>query len=127
MVAYSFKSRFAEPILEGTKRQTIRAIGKRRHAKPGERLQLYVGMRTRQCRKIMDAACKEVLPVRLVFSKHSAAELFQVGNVPLGPKAMEAFARLDGFASVDEMAAFWFAEHGDGRPLLGFEGVCVRW
>ncbi|MEJ0016825.1 MAG: ASCH domain-containing protein [Acetobacteraceae bacterium] len=46
MVAYSFKRDFAAPILAGIKRQTIRA-DRRRHARPGEVLQLYTGMRTK--------------------------------------------------------------------------------
>ena len=52
MVAYSLKPRFIPPILSGAKRQTIRAISRRRHAIPGETLQLYTGMRTKQCRLI---------------------------------------------------------------------------
>ncbi len=55
MVAYSFRSQFAEPILAGTKGGTIRAERRGRnlghrvvnggHAYPGEELQLYTGMR----------------------------------------------------------------------------------
>lgn len=71
MVAYSFKKQFIRPILIGLgaplspdefavgmdefgnvsrpvgKRQTIRALGKRRHARPGELVSLYFGMRTK--------------------------------------------------------------------------------
>jgi hypothetical protein len=47
VVAYSFRQQFRPPILAGTKRQTIRA-DRKRHARPGEQLQLYTGMRTRQ-------------------------------------------------------------------------------
>lgn len=36
MVAYSFQSRFAPAVESGRKRQTIRAVGKRRHARQGE-------------------------------------------------------------------------------------------
>jgi hypothetical protein len=43
MVAYSFNPIFVGPILAGTKRQTIRAERKR-HARPGEAMQLYTGM-----------------------------------------------------------------------------------
>ena len=52
MVAYSFKSQFEEPIVAREKRQTVRGFRKR-HARPGEPIQLYVGMRTRNCRKIL--------------------------------------------------------------------------
>lgn len=64
MVAYSFRARFVVPIEAGTKRQTIRAPRKR-HAKPGEEMQLYTGMRTRACRLIRLATCLSVWPVSL--------------------------------------------------------------
>ena len=60
MVAYSFKARFAEPILAGTKLHTVRAPRKR-DARPGEELQLYRGMRTRQCALIARKTCAGVL------------------------------------------------------------------
>jgi hypothetical protein len=82
MVAYSFKKQFIAPILSGVfgvaaglplppgenyfpKRQTIRAIGKRRHARPGEMIQLYTAMRTKQCRKLGEARCVSVQTVKL--------------------------------------------------------------
>jgi hypothetical protein len=58
MVAYSFQKQFVPAIISGKKRQTIRAFGKRRHAYVGEPIQLYVGMRTKQCAKIIpDQIC----------------------------------------------------------------------
>lgn len=87
MVAYSYKAGFVAPIRVGLglavldlhyelggylpgqpirpKRQTIRANGRRRHARPGEALQHYHGMRTTKCFKIGDARCKGVSDVRL--------------------------------------------------------------
>jgi hypothetical protein len=66
-VAYSFQRRFVAPILAGTKRQTIRAERKR-HARPGEVVSLYHGMRTRQCFLIAQAPCVDVQPIRLQFA-----------------------------------------------------------
>lgn len=120
MVAYSFKSRFAPPILEGRKCQTIRGARKR-HAQEGEPLQLYVGMRTRSCRKIIpDPVCVEVQTIRIDFEN---------GIVFLGdgwirmPGCLDAFAESDGFRSWDEMRVFWRETHG----LEYFEGVLIRW
>jgi hypothetical protein len=129
MVAYSFKRRFAPPILMGAKAQTIRAprTGRSRHARAGEQLQLYIGMRTRHCRRLGAPACTAVVPVRLVFGPTGPAELFQVNGVPLPPARMDAFAREDGFLSVEEMTAFWWAEHPGEGALLTFEGVLIRW
>lgn len=51
MPAYSFKERFVPMILDGSKRQTIRA--RRKNApKPGQMAYLYYGMRTKNCRKL---------------------------------------------------------------------------
>lgn len=79
MVAYSFRQRFVAPIqvglgtiehIPGTeyapKRQTIRA-NRKRHARPGEELQLYCGMRTKGCFLIGRARCTSVSGVRLQF------------------------------------------------------------
>jgi hypothetical protein len=61
MVAHSFQSRFAEPVLDGSKDGTIGA-DRRRHARPGEQLQIYVGMRTKQCRLITRKICVAINP-----------------------------------------------------------------
>lgn len=121
MVAYSFKAQFCAPILAGTKRQTIRAERKR-HALPGEQLQLYTGMRTRQCRIIGRAVCSRVFPLRIGiaegFVEVSERERWE------GPDFMEAFAKADGFSSWAAMAAFWGKEHPD---IAVFSGVVIRW
>lgn len=128
MVAYSFKKQFGPPILAGTKAQTIRA-DRKRHARPGEFVQLFTGMRTRQCRRLGESRCVEVLPVRMVFSKRGAAELMQVGERYLVTSSqMDAFARADGFADLEAMARFWWAEHPpEGGNVLTFEGILIRW
>ena len=65
MPAYNFQKQFAPLVESGQKRQTIRAIGKRRHARPGESLQLYTGQRTKACRKLIspDPECVSVQAV----------------------------------------------------------------
>jgi hypothetical protein len=67
MVAYSFKPRFEMPIVTLRKTGTIRAHGRRRHARPGERLQLYTGMRTRSCRLLATAECQSSDRLRVWF------------------------------------------------------------
>ena len=127
MVAYSFKKRFGLPIRAGTKAQTVRAERKR-HARPGEELQLYTGMRTRHCVLLGRSTCVSIEPVRLCFSERSATELFQVGGEHLDLTAMEAFARADGFNDVEDMARFWWAEHPHaGTDCITFVGVLIRW
>lgn len=130
MVAYSFKARFAEPILAGTKDQTIRALGKRGHAGPGQALQLYTGMRTKQCRLIARAECVLQWPVEMQFDR---SELGLFGSVWLPDATLvggeiDRFARRDGFEGFEDMAAFWFDEHGaPGADTVVFKGVLIRW
>lgn len=121
MVAYSFKGRFAEPIVAGTKRQTIRAP-RRRHARPGEALQLYAAMRTKHCRLIANAKCLDVIDVELDLV---AGEVHAGGVIVVNRESgADEFARLDGFADWSDLRAFWAKEHpGVDR----FQGVLIRW
>ncbi|RVU15202.1 hypothetical protein [Methylobacterium oryzihabitans] len=127
MVAYSFKARFAEPILLGAKAGTIRA-DRKRHARPGEQLQLYTGMRTRHCRLLVRTACTAVVPVRLSFHRQFGPGVFVVDGERLTASEMDAFAVADGFADVLDMSAFWLAEHPPAAgDALDFSGVQIRW
>ncbi len=121
MVAYSFKARFVQPILDGTKTQTIRAARKR-HARPGEALQLYTAMRTKQCKLIRRAKCIDVADVRLLLGT-AAGVVIGYGARATHPNP-DDFARLDGFKDWADMVAFWNAEH-PGADC--FEGVLIRW
>lgn len=121
MVAYSFKRRFCDDVAEGRKRQTIR--GERaRHARPGERVQLFFGMRTRQCRKLRaDPLCTAVVPVWIVVKEGGTASV-SVDDGPMQPVSTE-FAQADGFADPDDFTRFWRETHGVGS----FVGVLIRW
>lgn len=133
MVAYSFRPQFAEPIATLAKRQTVRALGKRRHARPGEPLQLYTGMRTRQCRKLLDVdpVCIDVRPIEIRIGGPAYIAAMSIDGAPLSRDEIEAFACADGFGAQvpDGFAAlrmnlFWQVHH----PLLPvFEGVVIRW
>lgn len=134
MVAYSFNKRFIDPIRVGLsrvslsfdcppKRQTIRAIGKRRHARPGETLQLYTGMRTRQCEKIGDARCVSVEPITINVPKDDAWLLVRIGKAePF--VADDDFAVEDGFQTIEDMWDFWRDNHPHAAL---FSGVLIKW
>jgi hypothetical protein len=116
MVAYSFKARFADAVETRRKRQTIRAEWKSRHARPGEYLQLYTGMRTKHCRKLVDPdpVCLSVQPV--VMNTWGV----RIDGEPVGE--LGGFAAADGFADWPEMRD-WFAEtHG-----FPFTGWLISW
>lgn len=120
MVAYSFQRRFAPLIREGLKTQTIRAERKR-HARPGEMLQLFTGMRTAQCERIIpDVVCTSVLPIEINLSS-SRIERIEVGIVPI--RNLDHFAVADGFIDIEDMSDFWLKHHGV-RP---FHGVIIEW
>jgi hypothetical protein len=138
MVAYSFKRRFVGPIrvglgidIRGTefwspriavrpKRQTIRA-DRKRHARPGEELQLYCGMRTKGCFLIGRAWCIAVTPISIEFNP--IHPIILVGGSPYREN-LTTFAHNDGFENWKEMRSFWFKEH-PGIDI--FVGVLIKW
>lgn len=130
MVAYSFKKRFGPPILAGTKAQTIRA-DRKRHARPGELIQLFTGMRTRQCRRLGETPCLSVEPIRIELPRARRVPevlIFDLAGALARhihtPDALRDFARADGFADFDALHAFWCAEH---PGVDTFHGVLIRW
>lgn len=126
MVAYGFQKRFAPSIEDGTKVHTIRA-DTRRHARPGEGMQLYVGMRTKHCRLIGAPICESVVPVQMMFCRRGGAEI-RVGNQDVASALLDVFARADGFADLADMASFWWATHlPKAGDTLVFRGVLLQW
>lgn len=127
MVAYGFKQQFVQPIVLGRKPHTVRAnrTGRSRHARPGEALQLYTAMRTKQCRLIGRAVCADVLEIYLRFYKHPKDDMVEIeGKRPVVLSALDEFAYHDGFGSWVELRAFWLKEHG---ALRRFEGTIIYW
>lgn len=138
MVAYSFAPQFIAPIEVGAKLQTVRGH-RPRHARPGEPIQLYTGMRTKHCRKLVDPdpIVSRVWPIRIFINKR-----FHTGEIisridldyhHLPAAEMEAFARADGFAPDDDASAlrrmgeFWVKAHNIKGDFFRFDGVCIRW
>lgn len=145
MVAYSFQPIFAPVIVSGEKGQTIRAPRKR-HARAGEALQLYSGMRTRHCVKIVpDKICKHIDEVH-VWPRRAA--MLTVNGVEIEPftEAADRYAIFDGFGApemIDKlrdegallvppefarkpfglMVRWWYLTHGT-RP---FDGLAIIW
>lgn len=120
MVAYNFQARFAPAVEAGAKTSTIRAIGKRRHARAGDDLQLYTGQRTTSCRMLKEAPCTAVRVIDI-----EADRIMVAGEVVrLGVDAVyaEALARQEGFADAEEMVAWFEASHG-----LPFSGLLIEW
>jgi len=117
MVAYNFQKRFADDVEGGHKRQTIRAPRRDgRHAKVGDKLQLYTGMRTTSCRKLRDAVCHDTCTVIIEADKIWTFQPLELHT------DLEAWAQRDGFESWAEMHDFFEQTHG-----LPFTGVLIAW
>lgn len=104
MVAYNFQHGWRDQILSGGKTSTIRPPRRRGHARPGDRLQLYVGLRTRQAELLATTICAASMPVTV--PDDVTAEL----------------AAREGFADTAALVA-WF----ERRYGLPFNGVAIQW
>ncbi|HTE82414.1 MAG TPA: ASCH domain-containing protein [Reyranella sp.] len=124
MVAYSFQPMFVDPILMGRKVHTIRA-DRKRHARVGEQLQLYTGMRTKKCRLIARAQCLDVLPLSISFTALRATDRLQMlDGQRIEGDGLDAFAYRDGFDSWRHLKEFWCLQHGRTDR---FDGVIIYW
>ena len=96
---------FRDKILSGEKRQTIR-LPRKRPPKVGETLHLYWKLRTKECEKLMEAICTEVLMKKWKEMKDDVE-----------------LARLDGFNGLDDFRK-WFARY---NPTDETEFMIIRW
>lgn len=123
MVAFDFDPRFEAAIREGWKTQTIRKRRKRDNPRPGDMLQLCIGLRTAYCRRIcQDVRCTEVMSIEITFGDDFGIDRIVVDGVPV--KSLDDFAVRDGFTDSDDMAAFFKQKHG---PTEVFHGLVIEW
>lgn len=123
MVAYSFRPRFVDLIYSGAKTQTIRAHGKKRHARPGEPVQLYQALRTKWARKIVkaDPICTRF--EQIVILPTARGLIVEVNGIRLGRSQLEKFAHDDGFFGAADFKRWWRA----AIPTEVFYGVVIHW
>ena len=124
MVAYSFQARFAGSVAAGAKTQTIRRHRRppARHARVGESIALWTGLRTKEARLIGHASCAGLYPISLRFGLGTVAHV-RIGAKQLMGEQLDDFARQDGFQNGRDMSA-WF---GETYGSLSFDGVLVMW
>lgn len=114
MVAFNFQGSFAALIEAGIKRQTIRRPRKGlHHLAP---LQLYVGQRTKACRKLLDTVCTSWEAITIY------DEYVLVCGEEIDYAALRELAWRDGFPNPDAMFYF-FSEHYE----LPVSGNIIRW
>ena len=116
MPALNFLNRLAPAVEDGTKRHTVRRMAKR-PIKPGDKLCLFTGMRTKQCRRLMDTVCTDVQNIRI-----TAGYGCWIDGNPLTGVEADTFARNDGLAEFDELADWIGKNYG-----LPFDGVVIHW
>lgn len=118
MVQYRFSRFQAAMVADGSKRRTIRALG-RNHAKPGAALQLMVGLP--RPAMLLRAVCAGVDAVEMTLAPSGLIEAASVNGAPVAD--LEAFALLDGFESAAHMGEHFLKWHGPGV----FRGVMILW
>lgn len=104
-----FKIRFAEPILDGTKKHTFRA--KRKNApKIGETLHMYSGLKTKHVKLISN---KEKLisiqqaKLTFIYKDNRLDVAVQIDERKLSLIEILSLARYDGFNSISDWAIYW--------------------
>lgn len=117
MPAYSFQERFADDILSGQKRHTIRRRRKRA-TRPGDRLYLYIGMRTKRCRLIGEAKCSGVESINI----YPGRLVIRDGRRMSKPD-IDTLAKCDGFENTDEFFSFFEERYG----LPTFDMELIHW
>lgn len=123
MPALNFKPQFAPMVENGLcgspdpaiplKRQTIRA-GSR--IKAGDKLILYTGQRTSQCRKLGEAVCRAAREITLRDTEYFGV-FVNLDKVTRFAKEIEALAIADGFKNADQFIEFFRCQYG--LPLVG--------
>ncbi|MDR1853455.1 MAG: hypothetical protein LBR05_00920 [Azoarcus sp.] len=128
MPALNFQRRFVPLIERGEKNQTMRAVGKRT-IRPGDKLALYTGQRTKGCQLIGHTVCTDVSPFQMLTSTRYFALKLPAPEFPaltllrpLNEAELEDLALHDGFASADEMFDWFMRQHG-----RAIEGNIIRW
>jgi hypothetical protein len=129
---YRFSEFQAGLVDSGKKTMTIRA---RRKAptRVGDTLRLtgpvfagFAKMAANPGRLLRTAECLGVHPIELRFDRDTSEVIsIEIGGQLFvrGVFDVEAFAKLDGFASALEMGQFFRKLHGPGK----FRGVLIRW
>jgi hypothetical protein len=115
MPLLNFKKQFVQKILSGKKKQTIRAMRKRPF-RVGDRLYLYTGCRTKQCKKLGEAVCTKVdrieIPEEICKTKINDI-------IPCGVDIIE-MAHKDGFDHIQLFIDFF-------KKRLPFTGQIIYW
>lgn len=119
---------FIDKVKYGTKLQTIR---KRRKnpIKVGDKLMLYTGQRTKDCKKLMDTVCTQIDTIKIskdgndiYISESGQPTINRFIGYRVDARFMDDFAERDGFENWEEMHE-WF----DGKYELPETFKIIHW
>lgn len=114
-----FKTRFKQPILDGTKIHTIRADKPNRwHA--GRKIQMVTGVRTKQFECFKEAQCVSVQKIQITNEEYCVSVLIDGKRIYFD--TLEQLAINDGFAGYNPAADF-LEFFGKGI----FTGKIIHW
>lgn len=119
MVAINFSQQFVSSIASGNKRQTIRQS---KRCKPGQQLQLYKGMRTKECRLIRNAICKDVRDISFSIDPLFFSPRIELNGDKLTHSEALDLAIDDGFGDATAMTVFFKGLYG-----MPFNGYLITW
>ena len=117
MPAINFQKRFAELILTGQKRQTIRLVRKY-PIRQGDMLYLYTGQRTKHCESLGLVQCTSILKITLTKEFKIIVDIIPLSSI----QEESDFITAEGFKSWQDMYRFF-----NKRYVLPFEGVLIKW
>lgn len=122
MPAYNFKKEFRQKILRGEKRTTIRRRRKR-PTQVGNLLYLYIGMRTKQCKRIAVARCRKITPI-IIWPEICEMAIVEEGgkHTLLQPHQVVAIAWLDGFDDALKFYDFFYERYAKKTNAI-FRGL----
>ena len=115
---------FIDKILSGEKRQTIRrASPEWKNVKAGDKLTLYTGLRTKECRKLGEAVVESITPIFLTPATGRAWVRLPFGLAGLHDDDLELIALMDGFPNLSRFCEFFARKYG----FETLEFYVIRW
>lgn len=112
MTAFNFRPNFVPLILSGKKLSTIRST---KRCDVGDAMQLYVGQRTKACKKLMDVTCIGVAPILVTFDD----PFWKIGEMNGNVRPAHTWLHeQEGFINLREFLNFFSKQYG--LPYAGF-------
>lgn len=131
MSAYGFKARWEAQLLARTKLTTLRVDRKDGRApRVGEQFSAFVGMRTKQCRRLFNSTISEVHRVKII-AVLGESEFEPVNYRIYNDGGLMTFsqgtkmAKEDGFKDLEDFTQFF--EEAHQIQSTQFSGWLIRW